>query len=299
MMLSRTSVRSGHRAAIYALHSAPDGFYSAAADGYLVHWHREDVDFGRVVATVEGGKFLSLARVGDALVAGSLDGGVHWLYPDDPDRNRHLAIHRRGTFAIRAEGGELFSTGGGGMLVRWSVAEARTLESYPLSQQSLRCVAYDPQTERIAVGASDGDIYLLGKNGTLLDRQSAHLPSVFTVAFSADGRQLFAGGRDAHISRWSVSATGLSLERKVPAHLLTVNQLALHPNGRYLASASRDKTVKLWRADDLKLLKVCEVVRDRGHVNSVNTLCWLDGETLITAGDDRRILEWRFEGVRN
>ncbi len=293
-MLSRTSVRSGHRAAIYALYPAPDGFYSAAADGYLVHWHREDVDFGRVVATVEGGKFLSLARVGDALVAGSLDGGVHWLYPDDPDRNRHLAIHRRGTFAIRAEGGELFSTGGGGMLVRWSLTHAHTLESFPLSGQSLRCVAYDPGRERIAVGASDGCVYLLAADGSLIDRQLAHPPSVFTVAFSADGRHLFAGGRDAHISRWSVSAKGLLLEQKLPAHLMTVNQLALHPNGRYLASASRDKTVKLWDPDTLELLKVCEVVRDRGHVNSVNTLCWLDGETLITAGDDRRILEWRF-----
>ena len=60
----------------------PRRFYSAAADGYLVHWHREDADFGCVVANVEGGKFLCVTTIPDGLVAGALDGGVHWLYPD-------------------------------------------------------------------------------------------------------------------------------------------------------------------------------------------------------------------------
>jgi len=55
-MLTRTEERTGHSAAIYALRTAPDGFYSAAADGLLVHWHKYDVNFGRAVANVEGGK---------------------------------------------------------------------------------------------------------------------------------------------------------------------------------------------------------------------------------------------------
>ncbi|MEM9260014.1 MAG: hypothetical protein AAGA62_10230, partial [Bacteroidota bacterium] len=99
-MLTRTQSRSGHQAAIYDLKHAQDGFFSAAADGYIVHWQREDVDFGRVVAKVEGGKFLCLTSLPDGgLVAGTLDGGVHWLYPEAPDQNRHLAHHKKGVFA--------------------------------------------------------------------------------------------------------------------------------------------------------------------------------------------------------
>lgn len=297
VMLTRTQERSGHRAAIYDLQPAPDGFYSASADGYIVHWHRDDVDFGRVVASVEGGKFLSLTAIPRGLVAGTLDGGVHWLYPDATEKNRHVAHHRRGTFAVIRIEGDLLTGGGGGMLTRWSVASGRSTESLPLSGNSLRRIAHDPVYDRLAVGASDGRVYLLDRQAfSLLDSAPAHPPSVFALSFSADGEYLFSGGRDAALSRWRVLDGSLTLDQNVPAHLMTVNALAVHPSGDYLATASRDKTIKIWRTDNLRLLKVCEVVRDRGHVNSVNALLWLDDETLITAGDDRRVLEWKLTG---
>ncbi|NJB84552.1 WD40 repeat protein [Lewinella marina] len=293
-MLRRQSQRSGHRAAIYDLEPAPDGFYSAAADGYLVHWHREDADFGRVVATVEGGKFLSLTATPEGLVAGTLDGGVHWLYPDDPARNRHVAHHRRGTFSLLTVGNQVYSAGGDGVLTRWSIKHARTEETLPLCPNSLRRLAYDPVRDRLAAGGSDGKVYLLDEPRlSLLASAPAHPPSVFALAFSADGNTLYTGGRDAALSRWDVSQDQLREQQRVTAHLMTINALALHPGGKYLATASRDKTVKLWQADTLELLKVIEVVRDKGHVNSVNTLAWLDDHTLITAGDDRRVLEWK------
>ncbi len=294
-MLERKSQRSGHRAAIYDLQPAAEGFYSAAADGFLVHWHRDDIDFGQVVATVEGGKFMSLCTLPDGLVAGSLDGGVHWLYPDEPDRNRHVAHHPHGTFSLAAAGHCLYSAGGNGTLTRWNKESGRTEESLPLSAQSLRRVVVDPARDRLAVGASDGNIYLLDRPGfTLLASAPAHPPSVFALGFSPDGQYLFTGGRDAGLKRWHVADGTLRMEQEVTAHLMTVNALAVHPSGEFVATASRDKTVKLWRTANLQLLKVIEVVRDKGHVNSVNTLLWLDHATLITAGDDRRILEWEF-----
>ena len=295
-MLTRTQTRSGHRAAIYDLQPTGDGFFSAAADGFLVHWHRDDVDFGRVVATVEGGKFLSLSAIPEGLVAGTLDGGVHWLYPEAPERNRHVAHHSLGTFALLTVDEEVFSGGGDGVITRWSVSAARTLESLPLSPNSLRHIAHDPVYDRLAVGSSEGAIYLLDRAGfSVISRAPAHPPSVFALAFSPDGEYLFSGGRDAAVSRWSTLG-GLFHEQQVTGHLMTVNAIAVHPRGEYLATASRDKTVKLWRTHDLSLVKVIEVVRDKGHVNSVNTLCWLDERTLITAGDDRRILEWKLSG---
>ena len=294
-MLHRQQARSGHRAAVYDVAPAPDGFYSAAADGYLVHWHREDVDFGRVVATVAGGKFLCLDTVPDGIVAGTLDGGVHWLYPDQADRNRHVARHRHGVFSVLRIGEEVFTAGGDGVLCRWSVPTARTTESLPLSQQSLRRIAYDPVYDRLAVGASDGKIYLLDRASLrLIDQRLAHPPSCFALDFSPDGEFLFSGGRDAGMARWSVIGGKLEERQRLIGHLMTVNALAVHPGGEILATAGRDKTVKLWGAENLRLLKVIESVRDSGHVNSVNTVAWLDESTLITAGDDRRILEWRF-----
>lgn len=293
-MLNRTQTRSGHQAAIYDLQLAPDGFFSAAADGYLVHWHREDVDFGRVVAKVEGGKFLCLATLPDGgLVAGALDGGVHWLYPEETTRNRHIAHHAKGVFDVIRIEEEVFTVGGDGILTRWSVKEQRSLESLPLSANSLRCLAYSAEHDTLAIGASDGQVYLVGrKDFDLIGQHRANEPSVFCVAFQPGFPRIVSGGRDAQL-RFFELASSRTPPSEITAHLSTVNDLAFDPTGRYLATASRDKTVKLWETATWSLLKVAEVVRDRGHVNSVNTLLWLDEQTLITAGDDRRILEWQ------
>lgn len=293
-MLTRISERSGHRAAIYDLAPSPTGFYTAAADGFIVHWHRDDVDFGEVVARVDGGKFLCLATLADGgFVAGALDGGVHWLYPGAEERNLHVAHHTRGVFDVLRVGDEVFTAGGDGVLTRWNARTGRTMESITLSPNSLRCVSYIRAYDHLAVGASDGKVYLVSRASFQVpDIYPANDPSVFTVTAHPRSNYLTAGGRDAHLQFLPITGTG-SAPEKIPAHNSTVNDLAYSPDGRYLATASRDKTVKLWDATTRQLLKVAEVVRDRGHVNSVNTLLWLDDETLVTAGDDRRVLEWR------
>lgn len=295
-MLTRTEERTGHNAAIYALRAAPDGFYSAAADGLLVHWHQDDVNFGRAVANVEGGKFMSFDTLQDGgLVAGALDGGVHWLYPAEPERNRHVARHARGVFAVLRVGEEVFTGGGDGMLTRWNAQTGRTAESLPLSGNSLRCITHYPENDLLAVGASDGKIYTLHRSSLeLIGSHQANDPSVFCLSFQPDFGypRIVSGGRDARLKFFDL-AFSKNLPLPLDAHNSTINDLAFSPDGGYLATASRDKTVKLWDAKTWELLKVCEVVRDRGHVNSVNTLLWLDNNTLITAGDDRRILTWK------
>lgn len=293
-MLTRTEERTGHSAAIYALRPAPDGFYSAAADGLLVHWHKEDMDFGRAVANVEGGKFLSFDTLEDGgLVAGALDGGVHWLYPDEPERNLHVAQHSRGVFAVLRVGEEVFTCGGDGVITRWNAKTGRTIESLPVSGNSLRSLAYIKDHDHLATGASDANVYLFSrKTFEMLSASPANAPSVFAVAAHPGGQYLVSGGRDAHLQFQRI-ANNSAPHAALPAHNSTINDLAFSPNGKYLATASRDKTVKLWDAKTWELRKVCEVVRDRGHVNSVNCLLWLDDQTLITAGDDRRILTWK------
>jgi WD40 repeat protein len=288
---------TGHNGALYALQPGfePHTFLSAGSDGWIVQWDLHAPEFGKLLATVTTQVF-SLCRLPNQqkLVAGNMDGGLHWVDLIDPAQTLNVLHHKKGVFDLLAVGDYLYSVGGDGVLTRWSTETQRAVESYQLSNQALRTLAYAPTRKELAIGASDGNIYLLDAE-TLAFRytiQQAHAPSVFTVQYSPDAHLLFSGGRDAMLRVWEVSNIPAPLHA-VPAHLFTLNHLVFSPDGRFFATASRDKTLKIWDTASLQLLKVVDVLRLDGHINSVNRLLWLE-EGLISCGDDRVVKIWGF-----
>lgn len=295
MLVSRQHICTGHRAAIYALAPGRDErhVYSAGSDGWIVEWNLDDSETGRVAANAETQVF-SLCSFPEQqlVVAGNMNGGVHWIDLAHPDRTRNVQHHKKGVYDLQAWQGWLFSAGGEGMLSRWSVAERRAHDSLHLSNQALRAIAISEMRHEMAVGASDGAIYFLDP-GTLEIKNSlpnAHGNSVFTVAYSPDQRFLLSGGRDAMLRVWDLE-NGPALMSEQPAHWFTLNHLVFSPDGRYFATASRDKTIKIWDAATFQLLKVLETIRDQGHLNSVNRLLWTP-DYLISASDDRSLILW-------
>ncbi|MBL7794635.1 MAG: WD40 repeat domain-containing protein [Saprospiraceae bacterium] len=288
---------TGHNAAIYCLGSGlrPDTVLSAGGDGMIVEWDLLAPENGKLLARAET-RLFSLLPCADLqlLVAGDMDGGVHWIDLADPTRTSGIAHHRKGVFDILRIGDDVFTAGGDGKISRWSATARRSSESLALSANGLRCLAYQPRRNEIAVGASDNNIYLLDANSLELRHMisPAHESSVFTVCYSADGRYLFSGGRDALLRVWDLT-DNYKLISSQPAHWYTINHIALHPSGRWLATGSRDKTVKIWDAQSFELVKVLETIRDSGHVNSVNKVWWRpDGKQLVSAGDDRSMIIW-------
>lgn len=288
---------TGHRAALYALTPGKDArhFYSAGGDGWLVEWSLDAPETGRVAATVETQVFslASLPGKNDLLLAGNMNGGLHWIDLERPERTRNIQHHQKGVYALQIHKQWLFSAGGDGVLTRWALGEARSVESFQLANRTLRCLALSTERNELAAGASDGSIYLLDSETLTLKQRiaGAHDPSVFTVCFSPDGRFLLSGGRDAMLRVWDLEKNS-ALVSEQPAHLFTINHVAYAPNGNFFATASRDKTIKIWDAAGFKLLKVLEGVRDGGHFNSVNNLLWLSNEVLISCSDDRTAILW-------
>ncbi|PHN00867.1 WD40 repeat domain-containing protein [Flavilitoribacter nigricans] len=298
--LSPIARLGGHNAAIFAL--TPDAdqryFLSAAGDGWIVRWDLDDPDPGRLIAKVDTQVF-SLCCLPDQqrVVAGNMNGGVHWIDLQEPKNTRNIAHHEKGVFAIEKVEDDLFTAGGQGMLTRWSVAQSRTEESIKLSNQSLRSLAVHPGNNQLAVGSSDNSIYLLKLPDLQLIHtiRNAHDNSVFSLQYSPDGRYLLSGSRDAHLKVWDIWDGFQEIVAK-PAHWFTINAIAFHPAGKWLATASRDKTIKIWDAGNFELLKVIETVRDNGHVNSVNSLLWTPYRNyLLSASDDRTIGIWQVE----
>lgn len=289
---------TGHRAALYTLAPGRDErhFLSAGGDGWVVEWSLDDPETGHLVAAVETQVFSLLhLPAHNLLVAGNMNGGVHWIDWTDPAHTRNVQHHRQGVYDLLAVGEWLYSAGGDGLLTRWSVSEARTVESVQLSHRPLRALAYSVLRQELAVGASDGSIYLL-EEATLTVRRTlpnAHRPSVFTVVYSPDQQRLLSGGRDALLRVWDLEREDHCL-LEVPAHRFTLNHLAFSPDARLFATASRDKTFKIWDAATCELLKVVDTLRYGGHINSVNRLLWLPAN-LITASDDRMAMLWEVQ----
>lgn len=300
LQVEKTHTCSGHNAALYALSPGQTDrhFLSAGGDGWVVEWDLDDPELGKLVASVETQCF-SLCTLPDRnrIVAGNMNGGLHWIDRESPAQTRNVLHHKKGVYALAyhqdANGGWLFSAGGDGFLTRWDAANARTIESLQLSHQALRAVAYSENRRELAVGASDQSIYLLDSE-TLEVKQilkNAHTNSVFSLAYSPNGAYLLSGGRDAMLRVWDLEQDCRQISAQ-PAHLYTINHLAFSPDGALFATASRDRTVKIWNAQTFELLKVLDTLRFGGHTRSVNRLLWLPGG-LISCGDDRLAIIWK------
>ena len=294
---SKIATLTGHNSAIFSIipYKAPHLFLSGAGDGWIVEWNFNDPEMGNLVAKVET-QIFSLCYLADAnkVVAGNMNGGVHWVDLANPKETKNILQHEKGVFAIQEIGNSLLTAGGAGMLTRWDIEQQKTVESLHLSNQSLRCMAYSPQRNELAIGASDHHIYLLDAD-TLAIKQTikaAHENSVFTIKYSPNQQFLISGGRDAHLRVRDLHQDGKEVSFQ-PAHWYTINDIAFHPKAPIFATASRDKTIKIWDAETYELLKVIETVRDQGHLNSVNRLFWSTfNDYLVSCGDDRSIMVW-------
>jgi WD40 repeat protein len=297
MQIRRIAKLTGHNAAIFALAPGEEEryFLSSAGDGWIVQWDFENPDPGRLLAKVDTQVFsIHFLKSSNRVVAGNMNGGVHWVDLNQPHNTKNIAHHQKGVFDIREMNGHIYTIGGEGKITRWSVEETRSLESYQLSNQSLRGMSFSKKRNEIAVGSSDKAIFLLDAT-TLELRQvlkDAHNQSVFSVCYSPDDQYLLSGGRDAHLNVWALEESYKKVFTE-PAHWFTINHIVFHPQGHLFATASRDKTLKIWDAKNYELQKVLEGARDGGHFNSVNRLYWAKkNNMLVSCGDDRSIILW-------
>lgn len=99
--------------------------------------------------------------------------------------------------------------------------------------------------------------------------------------------ELITGGRDAHIV---ISSTNYEVIKRIPAHYQTIYGL-IRVGDRFV-TASMDKTIKVWSSDFSKVEQRIEF-KDGGHNRSVNGLVFIDDQTFVSYGDDKKIVIWK------
>ena len=289
---------SGHNGPIYSLCTAinPKQFYSGGNDGYVVLWDTETKGDGKLLVQVNRPVYaLCLDAQRNLLFCGAASGNLHVVDLTAGKEIRNIEAHSLGIFDIKIVNNELITCGGDGALKVWSLPDLTLLHHHQESTKSARCLAYHTAQNILAVGYSDHKIrmYQLA-DFSLLNTLDAHTNSVFTVAFTNDGKELLSGGRDVMLRSWMINEN-YRLDVDVAAHTLHINHIAFNQSGKLFATVSMDKTIKIWATEKFQLLKVIDKAKSDGHLSSVNKCHWINEETLLTGSDDRTIMMWKME----
>ncbi len=100
-------------------------------------------------------------------------------------------------------------------------------------------------------------------------------------------KRMITGGRDAHIV---ISDSNFEVEKRIPAHYQTIYGLIQLDN--QFITASMDKTMKVWNSDFSKVEQRIEF-KHGGHNRSVNGVVFIDPQTFVSYGDDKKMIIWK------
>ncbi|MEZ5997327.1 MAG: AAA family ATPase [Hyphomonas sp.] len=122
-----------------------------------------------------------------------------------------------------------------------------------------------------------------------------HSDSVFSVAFSPDGKRLASGGYDRVIRIWNLEPLETGLQpapiATLTGHEGTVLQLAFSDDGAFLYSGGKDETVRIWFVDDGR-----PIVTLRPQVGIVRSIVARHFEDDIRIGGEAGWSVWTIRG---
>ncbi|MEB3830133.1 WD40 repeat domain-containing protein [Phormidium sp. CCY1219] len=184
---------------------------------------------------------------------------------------------------------------------------AFTLFGYPLG---VNCIAMNPRSPLIAVGAPDGTVELWQFQERKRVGQFSGDGRVTAVAFNPDGTLIVTGSDNSFVDTlfatpakkphppvedsnggtiniWGVMDGQLRKSLSLPD--APVNAIAISPQGQFFASGHRDDTIKLWHLPKGTLSGTLHAHADAVYSVAIGP----DGGTLASGSGDRNIHIWQ------
>ncbi|KAK0542009.1 WD40 repeat-like protein, partial [Tilletia horrida] len=165
-----------------------------------------------------------------------------------------------------------------------------TTKSHFARTYDITSLAAAPGAQWVAVGASDGKVYLHTYKeaaGLTEAKQLVRQTTISALAFSGDGALLAVGEGNGKIavyntSDWSVKTSAWAF------HTARIQSIQFSPDCTHAISGSLDSNVFVWSvAKPSKKIQI-----SKAHPNGVTALSWLDNDSFASAGADSCIKLW-------
>ncbi len=124
------------------------------------------------------------------------------------------------------------------------------------------------------------------ETGRIIKTLEGHSSSVYSVAFSPDGKTALSGS-DYKTVKWLDLETGRII-KTLEGHSNVINSVAFSPDGKTALSGSNDDTVKWWDLSTGNVIKTLE-----GHSDKVESVAFSpDGKTALSGSWDETMKWW-------
>jgi len=285
---------TGHQNPIYTLSAAPQPgrFFSAGGDKIIVEWNIEDPSIGIPLAKLPS-TIYSLCICKNHLLAGTSGGEIHIINLDSKQEIKYYQTGESGIFDIKysTEHKMIAASSANGSIVFIDPDDFKILERIKISDEKIRSISFNTIRHYLYAGCADTKVYVIDihKKEKILEFE-AHNWSCNVVKYDEGNDHLITASKDAHVRIWDIKKE-FELIKNIPAHNYAIYQVSFNLQANVYITASRDKTVKLWDKD-FEILARINKENSEGHINSVNSVVWLNEQNFISAGDDRRIILW-------